>query len=162
MISKIKTPVDPYVRRVDMDFDIPRVATYMRLADVYELKADGIAPRQFEFTLESCVRFSVEGYTVHKENKPIAMFGVGDSPESVGNVVYRPVWFLSTPTPFMYPKTFIKHSRIWLDYFNSKYGPIGNSVLNNDSFRWLASADFQPVGKRVSITGKVFIYMVRK
>ena len=149
---------------------VPSDATYigwnMRKSDIAELKAEGLLCTPCTAVLES-MEASAEAYTAldtRYRATPIAMFGVGSRYSNI--LRCTPVWFLATNGLYRAHNVipFLRCSRLWMDYFVSKYGDIGNEVhdKNMASLQWLEWCGFEVVSSHRNLfTNELFHTMVR-
>lgn len=138
----------------------------MRGSDIAELEAEGLLCTPCTAVLES-MEASAEAYTaldVRYRATPIAMFGVGSRYSSI--LRYTPVWLLATDGLYREHNVipFLRCSRLWMDYFVSRYGDIGNEVHDKHtaSLQWLEWCGFEVVSSHRNLfTNELFHTMVR-
>ena len=141
------------------------LAPRLRKADILEMNAEGL----YDVTniLLHSFHESVECYTGTLSNKdggeplPIALFGIGER-----SYPFSVVWLLGSDELVQGPtaRVFLRHSRLWLDYFLRHYGPIGNSVYAKNVFhtRWLMWCGFDIVNGHLDpVTREVFFTHVK-
>lgn len=164
----MKTNMFEYVTPVDHDYDLRYVAENMRRTDLIELKAEGCTSSPYSVLRSSCA-LSDEVYTAldtkAKCRTPIAIFGVGA--RYTKTTGYATVWLLGTPG--LYDRhnvtTFLRTSKLWMDYFADRYGTIGNAIHaeNIHSLRWLRWCGFRVVCNCFNpTTNELFYAMVRE
>lgn len=106
---------------------------HLRDADNMELEAI------LELTGVDALLFSLahsdESYTVVDEDGPSIMFGLSATTQPTVGAI----WMLSTERIHNYPRTFLKFSRRWVDFFNKKYPVLTNVVdlRNRVHIEWL-------------------------
>ena len=138
----------------------------MRWADIAELEAEGLPCTPCEAVMHS-MEASAEAYTaldIRHRTTPIAMFGVGSRYSNTHR--YTPVWLLATNGLYREHNVipFLRCSRLWMDYFVSRYGDIGNEVHAKHlaSLQWLEWCGFERVSSyRNLFTNELFHTMVR-
>ena len=163
------TDIWKYVTPVNIPHDIRYVADRMRSVDIVELQAEGCTASPYKVLYRSCV-ISDEAYTAidtrAERRTPVALFGVGTLyAEEAG---YAAVWFLGTDGLYAphNARVLLRVSRLWMDYFTSRYGTIGNEVHagNVRSLRWLEWCGFRRLAssRPNPFTGELFYTMIRE
>lgn len=158
----MKTDMFAYVTPIEVS-DLIYVARHMRRTDLAELRAEGCTASPYSVLCTSS-SLSDEVYTAidtkADRRTPIAIFGVGA--RYAKETGYATVWLLGTPG--MHCKhnvgTFLRASRLWMDYFVDDYGIIGNEVHagNAPSLRWLEWCGFKKVASHRNLLTKELFY----
>lgn len=109
------------------------LAPKMRLEDVAEVKAaSGLSPLE---ALLTGLDVSNECYTAWADDAPIAMFGVCPSE----NASCGRIWLLGSDVIKAHRIDFLRKSRDWVDWFQSRYPVLHNTIdaRNTVHIRWL-------------------------
>lgn len=125
---------DCTIAPADGYFDAAQIYEDMRMADMLECIGLGEHPR---LALEQSYEASEEAWTITSSDcRTVASFGVTQS--SKGKDVGI-IWLLGTYRIHNIKRTFIKHSKEWLDRLMGDYQALTNIVCENNelSVRWL-------------------------
>jgi|TARA_R110000822_G_scaffold267654_1_gene391149 hypothetical protein len=101
---------------------------------------------------------SAETYTALVDDKPVMMFGVVPEHELVGTI-----WMLCSDVVDKHPKTFIKWSPAFLDYFQEQYFLLQNvcPVEHYKTLTWLGYLGFMIMPNSFEINGHQVLRFVR-
>jgi hypothetical protein len=101
---------------------------------------------------------SAETYTALVDDKPVMMFGVVPEHELVGTI-----WMLCSDVVDKHPKTFIKWSPAFLDYFQQQYFLLQNvcPVEHYKTLTWLGYLGFMIMPNSFEINGHQVLRFVR-
>tara|TARA_R110000868_G_scaffold406801_1_gene687504 strand:- start:451 stop:864 length:414 start_codon:yes stop_codon:yes gene_type:complete len=101
---------------------------------------------------------SAETYTALVDDKPVMMFGVVPEHELVGTI-----WMLCSDVVDKHPKTFIKWSPAFLDYFQEQYFLLQNvcPVEHYKTLTWLGYLGFMIMPNSFEINGHHVLRFVR-
>lgn len=116
------------------EFDAPQIYEDMRMADMLECIGLGEHPR---LALEQSYEASEKAWTITtKDCRTVASFGVTQSSKGVDVGI---VWLLGTYRIHNIKRTFVKHSKEWIDRLMGDYKALTNVVCeqNDLSIRWL-------------------------
>ena len=113
--------------------DVYELAPKLRQDDINELQALGLTPSQ---SLLRGFVMSEECYSIKKQNKIVAMFGVSSSNMPKG---WGSIWFLGSDEMTKHPIFFVKEGRKWINKFLQKYDIIINAVdsRNISHINWI-------------------------
>lgn len=118
--------------------DAQAVASNMRDADRREMAALGLSPIH---ATTSALLYCKVAYAVVHQDEPVLIFGVSDSNiEGMGSV-----WAMGTYQVKEIARTFLRHSREWVDRIGDGYDYIGNIVDERNAvhIRWLKWCGFE-------------------
>jgi hypothetical protein len=127
------------------EFDWLPLYEDMRTQDMLEIIGLGQHPRQ---ALQESYKISEEAWTVTTlDMRMVGSFGVCPAIRQPNIGV---IWLLGTHRMHLIKKTFIKHSKEWIDRLMGDYNVLTNYVMESNelSFRWLTwlGATFSDVG----------------
>lgn len=131
--------------------DAEYIAEHMREADRFELSAHGREPLE---ALEDGMNDSQFSLTVLREDRPVLMFGVAPGIEPGHGII----WLLSTDELLDMKKSFLRHSKEWLETLGLGYSYLSNVVdaRNTVHVRWLKWMGMEFLGT-ISVNGHPFI-----
>lgn len=134
---------DCIVEPANGDYDAPVLYKDMRTIDMLEIIGLGNHPR---LALEKSYEISDVAWTLlTRDYEMIGSFGIARSgTEGIGVP-----WLLGTHRMYLIKRTFIKHSKEWINrLFSDKYEMLTNYIMNENamSIRWLKwlGASFSP------------------
>jgi hypothetical protein len=131
------------------------IVPYLRQADAEEIRAaTGLSPA---FAVAYSIAHSKHAQAVLLDDKPVALFGVGESAGPGGHLIGIP-WLVATDEIERHPVRFFRTSKKIIAGIREKYDCLMNWVdtRNSLSIRWLEWAGFslgepQPWGFRGSM-----------
>lgn len=125
--------------RPTIKYDVYVVASKMREADVEEVfAASGLSPLD---GLEKCVEGSDEAITILLNDSPIAIFGYKVTEANLCGLV----WMLGSDDVFNCKIEFLKKSRFWVNYIQTKVPLIYNLVYHKNivHIKWMEWLGFR-------------------
>ncbi len=127
------------------EFDWLPLYEDMRTQDMLEIIGLGQHPRT---ALQESYRVSEEAWTIHMPDlRVVGSFGVS---QAIRQPHVGVIWLLGTHRMHLIKKTFIKHSKHWIDRLMGDYNVLTNYVMESNelSVRWLTwlGATFSDVG----------------
>ena len=128
----------------------------LRSTDVRECMIAGETP--WRALMSPLQNSSAETYTALVDDKPVMMFGVVPEHELVGTI-----WMLCSDVVDKHPKTFIKWSPAFLDYFQEQYYLLQNvcPVEHYKTLTWLGYLGFMIMPNSFEINGHQVLRFVR-
>jgi hypothetical protein len=82
-----------------------------------------------------------ECFTILKDDQAVAMFGCGRAQSDVDDHDFRVgwIWLLGSDRLLEFRRTFLRQSRLWVDYFQEQYDLLTNvvDIRNETHVRWL-------------------------
>jgi hypothetical protein len=120
--------------------DVKKLNSRLRLADSLEIQAATL--EDSSVVLEQGFAWSDPCYTIIGDrNEPLAMFGV--IPDPLDAKVGR-IWLLGSDDLAKHSRTFLRHSRAWVDRLQQRYPTLWNCVdaRNEVHIRWLKWCGF--------------------
>jgi hypothetical protein len=137
------------------------LAFKLRELDKYELALNGRDPLSALIDPFRFNRPNVNTYTVLKDNKVLAMFGVVSTRI---NPKHGSVWMLSSKELDKYWYYFTKRTKKWVDYFLSDYNFVHNYVTieHKNNIKWLKWLGFSFKSKEIIVKGVKVLYFYKE
>lgn len=150
------------IRRIKHAGRIPlELLANIRRADLKELMMGPLDP-------EEAVRLSIDDsrycYVVRdKDNRLLAVFGIGNALVNVSGTMATPIWFLGTNWAYRHNKALVFHGKQFCERFIKEVGPLCNFIWagNEPAIRYIQHLgavlfDVAPMGKH----GELFVPFV--
>tara|TARA_R100001463_G_scaffold7287_2_gene23044 strand:- start:534 stop:1067 length:534 start_codon:yes stop_codon:yes gene_type:complete len=128
----------------------------LRYSDNRECLIAGVTP--WRALMEPLKDDNAETFTALVDNKPVMMFGVVAKHDLVGTI-----WMLCSDEVDKHPKTFLKWSRPFVDYFQRQFLLLENvcPVEHYKTLTWLGYLDFMIMPTAIDLNGYKVLRFVR-
>jgi len=137
------------------------LAFKLRPLDKFEVALGGHDPLTALINPFRYTRDNVNTYTVLKDGKALAMFGVVSNKR---NLKHGTVWMLSSEELDPYWYYFTKRTKKWVDYFLSDYEYVANCVTieHKTNIKWLKWLGFSFNSKEILVKDVKVLYFYKK
>ena len=138
--------------------DVLELKDNLRAEDIAECEAGGSTPAK---SLLDGFTYSDKCYSVKKDGKTIAMFGVSsyNQPKGVGII-----WFLGSDEVFKHPIALVKDSQKYIDKWFEEFQTLCNTIdkRNQKHIEWLKHLGFMFVEKPILINNYEFLIFYKR